>query len=135
MRALPRTVAIAIQARDRDSGVVRTTRSGAPVADYALSAHDAAHLREGVAGATAILDAAGAQRIYTAHAYGSVHPMASVPLAGPVLDPVGRLRAARGVTVCDASALPTAPGVNPMVTIQAVARVVAGALARDLAPG
>jgi choline dehydrogenase-like flavoprotein len=135
MRALPRTVAIAIQARDRDPGVVRTTRGGAPVADYALSAHDAAHLREGIAGATAILEAAGAQRIYTAHAHGSVHPMASVPLAGALLDPVGRLRAAPRVAVCDASALPTAPGVNPMVTIQAVARVVADTLCRDLAPG
>jgi glycine/D-amino acid oxidase-like deaminating enzyme len=135
MRALPRTVSIVIQARDRDGGAVRTTRGGAPVADYVLSARDAAHLREGVAGATAILEAAGAQRIYTAPAFGSVHPMASVPLAGPLLDALGRLRAAPGVAVCDASALPTAPGVNPMVTIQAVARVVAAALARDLVPG
>ena len=42
--------------------------------------------------------------------------------AASVADPDGQLRDVRGVWIGDASALPTAPGVNPMITIMAMAR-------------
>jgi choline dehydrogenase-like flavoprotein len=38
----------------------------------------------------------------------------------------------RGVHVCDAAALPTAPGVNPMLAIAATAHLTASALAARL---
>lgn len=43
---------------------------------------------------------------------------------GTVVDGRGQLRDVRGVYVADASALPTAPGVNPMVSIEAYASLV-----------
>jgi choline dehydrogenase-like flavoprotein len=44
----------------------------------------------------------------------------SDPARHPV-DPVGRLRGADGVWVADASILPSCPGVNPQVSIMAMA--------------
>jgi choline dehydrogenase-like flavoprotein len=56
----------------------------------------------------------------------SAHQMGSCRLGGDpatsVADPDGRLRDVHGVWIGDASALPTAPGVNPMITIMAMAR-------------
>ena len=45
-----------------------------------------------------------------------------------VANPVGELHDVPGVWIGDASALPTAPGVNPMLTIMALARRTAHAL-------
>lgn len=42
-------------------------------------------------------------------------------------DPRGRLRGVRGVTVADASLLPSCPGVNPQISIMALAAEAAGA--------
>ena len=39
-----------------------------------------------------------------------------------VADPDGQVHGVRGVWVTDASALPTAPGVNPMLSLMALAR-------------
>ena len=66
---------------------------------------------------------------YSAHQMGSCS-MGADPLTS-VADTDGRLHDVDGVWVGDASALPTAPGVNPMITIMALAertatRIVAG---------
>ena len=67
MRALPRTCPVVVQARDRDAGMVRTGRGGHPVVDYRPSSYDISHLRIGIRNAARILQAAGAERIFTAH--------------------------------------------------------------------
>ncbi|GAA0526293.1 GMC family oxidoreductase [Paractinoplanes ferrugineus] len=55
---------------------------------------------------------------------------------GTVVDGRGRLLDVRGVYVADASALPTAPGVNPMVSIEAYAAKTAGHIVEDFrSPG
>ncbi|CAN3376999.1 hypothetical protein DIURU_002004 [Diutina rugosa] len=59
--------------------------------------------------------------------------MGSSPRLGAA-DPKGRLWECRNVWVCDASALPTASGVNPMVSTMAVARHNALELVKELAP-
>src|SRR5205823_14729933 len=56
---------------------------------------------------------------FSAHQMGSCR-LGSDPAAS-VADPDGQLRDVRGVWIGDASALPTAPGVNPMITIMAMA--------------
>ena len=45
-----------------------------------------------------------------------------------VADPTGALHDVEGVWIGDASALPTAPGVNPMLTVMAMARRTAHAI-------
>jgi choline dehydrogenase-like flavoprotein len=157
MRELARTVCVVLQVQDRDGGEVAVLRSGQPLVRFRLSARDREHVRAGVAGAARILEAAGARELYTAHgepcrargaaglveradalgyepgrlAYGSVHVMGSAGL-GTACDPLGRVPGAGDVVVCDGSLLPSAPGVNPMVTIEATALVVARALAARL---
>ncbi len=50
-----------------------------------------------------------------------------------VVDGRGELHDVRGVYVADASALPTAPGVNPMISIEAFAAKTAGHIVQDRA--
>ncbi len=56
--------------------------------------------------------------LFTAHAMGSVPMGASERMP---TDTTGELRGVRGLYVGDASIFPTAPGVNPMITIMAMA--------------
>ncbi|GAA0526265.1 GMC family oxidoreductase [Paractinoplanes ferrugineus] len=64
----------------------------------------------------------------------SAHQMSSCRLgadpATSVADGWGRLHDTAGVWIGDASALPTAPGVNPMITVMALAERTAAALLR-----
>jgi choline dehydrogenase-like flavoprotein len=63
---------------------------------------------------------------YSAHQMGSCR-LGADP-GSSVADGWGQLHDAQGVWVGDASALPTAPGVNPMLTIMALARRTAHAI-------
>jgi len=65
--------------------------------------------------------------VFTAHQMGSCR-MGSDP-ATSVADQWGQLHDTKGVWIGDASAFPTASGVNPMLTIMALARRTAGAIA------
>ncbi|HEX2416305.1 MAG TPA: GMC family oxidoreductase N-terminal domain-containing protein [Thermoleophilaceae bacterium] len=67
----------------------------------------------------------------------SFHIMGSARMGGSeadsVCDPNGQTWAVRDLYVCDGSAFPTATGVNPMVTIEALAHMNARGLAERLA--
>jgi long-chain-alcohol oxidase len=67
----------------------------------------------------------------------SFHIMGSARMGGSerdsVCDPSGQTWAVRDLYVCDGSAFPTATGVNPMVTIEALAHMNARGLAERLA--
>jgi len=65
--------------------------------------------------------------VFSAHQMGTCR-MGSDP-ATSVADPDGQLHDTRGVWIGDASAFPTASGTNPMVTIMALARRTAKAIA------
>jgi len=68
----------------------------------------------------------------------SAHAMGSVPMGGDDRMPVrpdGRLRGVEGVFVGDASVMPTALGVNPMITVMAMARRTANFLVDALRRG
>jgi choline dehydrogenase-like flavoprotein len=67
--------------------------------------------------------------IFTAHQMGSCR-MGADP-ASSVADGRGELHDARGVWIGDASAFPTAPGVNPMVSIMALAHRTAQQIKRS----
>jgi long-chain-alcohol oxidase len=68
MQSLANTVPVGVLLRDRDGGEVRVGRDGQPDVRYRLSEYDMNHIRKGVDGAARILEAAGAQRIYSSHA-------------------------------------------------------------------
>lgn len=167
MEALPHTSPIGVLLRDRDGGEVRVERDGEPVARYRLSAYDLGHARRGVEGAAEILEAAGAQRIFSSHAkwvayrpgepggrerflrdadacgwsagrcvFNSFHIMGTARMGGSprtaACNPAGETWDVRGLHVADGSSFPTASGVNPMVSIEAIAHMTAGGLAATL---
>ncbi len=65
MLKLGHGASIAVITRDRDWGTVGINRQGLPVARYNLSRYDLSHLRTALAGATRVLEAAGAREIST----------------------------------------------------------------------
>jgi choline dehydrogenase-like flavoprotein len=168
MGGLAHSTPIGVLLRDRDGGEVRVGRDGLPVVRYRLSDYDVRHVRVGVDGAARILEAAGARRIFSAHArwvayepgvcgsrdafmadadacgygpgrcaFNSFHIMGSVRMGGSpatsACDPRGETWDVRDLVVCDGSAFPTASGVNPMVSIEAIAHMNARGLAARLA--
>jgi choline dehydrogenase-like flavoprotein len=149
-----RLAVIGVHLADESSGRVRL-RGGAPRLSYRLTPADAERLGYGIARAAEILFAAGAREVYPQVAgiasirpgeqsrletgivparlrLEAFHPMGTCAL-GVVTDAHGQLRELPGAYVADGSLLPTALGVNPMVTIMAAARRVARGLADQLA--
>jgi choline dehydrogenase-like flavoprotein len=141
---------IGVHLADTSSGRVRL-RGGAARLSYRLTAEDAQRLGFGVARAAELLFAAGAREVFPQVAglesirpgqqaelerrikpaqlrLEAFHPMGTAAL-GAATDLRGELKAMPGAYVADGSLLPTALGVNPMVTIIAAAR----RIARDLA--
>ncbi|MFD3748160.1 GMC family oxidoreductase [Nocardia sp. NPDC058633] len=162
-----RTTSIGIITRDRDPGTVSIDKSGEPVVRYRLSDYDAEHLHTGIVGAASILEAAGAQRIYSGHqagvcfepgthgslaafdaaarsagygpgrcSMGALHIMGSARMGGSAdvsaADPDGATWDVPNIVVADGSTFPSAPGVNPMVTIEAIGYMNAKRLAARL---
>lgn len=166
---LANTVGIGVLVRDRHGGRVTIDREGHPVAHYALSEFDRAHLRRGFIGAARILEAAGARLIFSPHAkwcayepgrsggkgsgsletftYAmdsagwdsgrlalfSFHIMGTARLGGSpktsATNPEGECWEVRNLYVMDGSSFPSASGVNPMISIEAIAHRNANSLA------
>ena len=145
---------IGVHLADTSSGRVRL-RGDAARLGYSLTRADADTLGFGIARAADILFAAGAREVYPQVAgvtsvrpgeqsrlesglkpaqlrLEAFHPMGTAAV-GTVTDLHGQLRDLPGAYVADGSLLPTALGVNPMITIIAMARRIARGLATELA--
>jgi choline dehydrogenase-like flavoprotein len=81
------------------------------------------------AGAQQVPFRLGGYRLFSAHQMGSCR-MGEDP-GSSVADPRGELHDTKGVWIGDASAFPTPSGTNPMITIMALARRTAHAIAQD----
>jgi choline dehydrogenase-like flavoprotein len=75
---------------------------------------------------------AGGFRLFCAHQMGTCR-MGKDPQTS-VADPWGQLHDTKGVWIGDGSAFPTASGTNPMISIMALARRTAGAIAAEHSP-
>lgn len=151
---LAKLAVVGVHLADESSGRVRL-RGGSARLGYRLTAADAERLGFGIARAADILFAAGAREVYPQVAgvesigpgeqrlfeqgvkpsrlrLEAFHPMGTAAM-GTVTDEAGELRALPGAYVADGSLLPTALGVNPMITIIAMARRVSRGLADQLA--
>ena len=105
MQALPYTAGCAVLLRDHGVGEERTSRDGEPIVRYRLTSEDVANMRRGIRRRAEIVEAMGAWRIYSSQA----KSVAYEPGTRADLDSFMR----------DADA----SGVNPMVTIEALAHM------------
>lgn len=141
-------------ARDRTPGRVVLDAHGEPLIHYTVSNEDRDAVVQGTIAAAECLRVVGAQEIIVAGrgvrpwrtgddfdawvrqvkrnppaAYGSAHQMASNAMGARsgagVCDPAGAVYGVKGVWCADASVLPSASGVNPMVSTMAVSLMVA----------
>ena len=167
MQALRYTVGYGALQRARDGGEVVVGRDGLPTPRWSLSDFDREVMRRGLDGAAQILEAGGAQRIYSSHAgwvayeprrngsrerlleaadrcgwgtaqvtLGSFHLMGTARMGsspdGSVCDASGETWDVKDFYVVDGAVLPTALGVNPMVTIEAAAHKIARGMTERL---
>jgi choline dehydrogenase-like flavoprotein len=160
LAAYDRLAVIGVHLSERGEGRVGL-RGGRLRIRYGLRDDDAAELRYGIARAADIHFAAGAREVYpqlgrvAALAPGeqearverasfkpaelrleAFHPLGTARMgsdpAGSVVAPTGESHDMPGLYVADASLMPTSLKVNPMITIMACARRVAGGLAERL---
>jgi len=160
----PHLASVGLFVAESSSGRVRRLPGGRPLLSYRLNAHDVQRLVFGIAVAARIFFAAGARRVYPGLAgvpslddpsqlerlerqrFGprslsavGFHPMSTVRMGrNPTqcgVGPNGESNALPHLWVADASVLPDCPGVNPQLTIMAVATQIAweiaGRLGRD----
>ena len=164
---LSHTAVLGFTVRDQTDGEVKVGRDGEPVVRYRLNAVDARHARRGMEAAAEMLEAMGAQRIFSSHArfvsyapgrdgdrarfmrdmdaagWGSgqlqlngFHLLSSCRIgtspATSACGPEAETWEVSDLVVCDGSAFPTASGVHPNRTIQALSRLNAQRLAERL---
>ncbi|HST69982.1 MAG TPA: GMC family oxidoreductase N-terminal domain-containing protein [Solirubrobacterales bacterium] len=152
---------IGVQIRDLSAGSVGLANEGALRASYKLGGEDSSAVLFGIARAAEIHFAAGASEVYpniprvgtlkpkdlpqfeatrfkpSELRLEAFHPMGTARIAADprrgVCAPDGSVNGTPGLYVADASLLPTAPGVNPMMTIIAFAKQVARGVATEAA--
>ena len=137
---------------DRSRGSVRSL-GGRPVIRYELLEEDVARFRRGLARMEELFRAAGAREVYLPLPSGvaperarardlklmAFHPLgtarAAARAADGVVDADLQLHGTRGVHVADGSVVPSSLGVNPQLTIMALAtRLAYGLLGRPVPP-
>jgi len=152
-----RVGSIGVQLRDHSQGRVGLANEGALRAGYNLDDEDARKIVFGIARAAEVHFAAGATEVYpniprvgvlkprdlsqfeatrikpSELRLEAFHPMGTARISADprqgVCAPDGSVRGTRGLYVADASLFPTAPGVNPMMTIIAFAKQVSRGIA------
>jgi choline dehydrogenase-like flavoprotein len=148
---------IGVHLSDESAGRIRLANDGSLRASYKLTTADANRLTYGIARAAEIHFAAGATEVYPNIARAGTltpekladfeaasfkpselrleafHPMGTARIAPEdegVCAPDGAVHGTNDLYVADASLFPTSVGVNPMMTVLAFARQIAGELAR-----
>ena len=105
-----------------------TRRARRPVVRYDVNARDRATIGRGISRLVQLLEAAGARRVVAPrpNKLMAFHPLgtarAAARPADGVVDADGQVHGIRNLYVSDGSAVPTALGVNPQLTIMALAR-------------
>ena len=113
---------LGVLCRDVGEGSVRPAENGGARVSYDLHPDDEDRLRFGLQRAADVLEAAGATEVLPQGdlRLSAYHPVGTARL-GDVCGDDGRVHGTSTVHVADASLLPAAPGVNPQLTVMALA--------------
>ena len=115
-----------VAVRDDNAGQMKMNKSGHLVVDKPLTDQDRKRMQEGTGVLKQVLAASGARHVIASPLYFGLHLMGGcrmgVDPAKSVVDPDFRLRDFQNVYICDSSLFPNAPGINPGLTIFALAQ-------------
>lgn len=111
--------------RDENAGEIHVTKKGKLIVKKELTEQDKSRKHDGEEVLKEILAASGAKRVIDSPMYFGLHLMGGarmgVDTVTSAIDPDFRLRGQNNVYVCDSSIFPNAPGINPALTIMALA--------------
>ncbi len=114
-----------VAVRDENAGEISITKKGRLVINKPLTDQDQTRMKDGTTVLKEILIASGARRVVESPLFFGLHLMGGCRIgADPelsVVDPDFRLRGHKNIFVCDSSIYPNAPGINPALTIMALA--------------
>lgn len=131
MRSMPHFGCIEVCVRDTNPGRIRLGKGGATVVDKTLNAEDRRRRSAGMAAIRNIFVSMGAHSLIEGDIGIGLHLMGGcrigVDARTSVVDPEFRLHGSRRIHAADSSVFPHAPGINPSLTVSALAiRAAAG---------
>lgn len=125
MEKLPHMACVEVAIRDTEPGRIAVNRRGAVVLHKSLNAEDRARRARGFEAIDKIFRSTGAREVHEAHFGVGLHLMGGCALgADPrrsVVGPDFRLHGHKRMFVADSSLFPNAPGINPSLTVMALA--------------
>ena len=124
-----------VAVRDENAGEILADRKGHLVIKKPLTDQDRRRMKDGTGVLKEILAASGAKEVIDSPFFFGLHLMGGcrmgVDPATSVVDPDYRLRGYSNIFVCDSSLFPNAPGINPALTIMALAQRLSDQLIRS----
>ena len=114
-----------VAVRDENAGEIMVDKKGKLVVKKELTEQDRSRMNQGVDVLKEILAASGAKRVVESPMYFGLHLMGGARMGiddiTAAVDPDFRLKNQKNIFVCDSSLFPNAPGINPALTIMALA--------------
>ncbi len=116
---------VEVAIRDTNPGTIRVMPDGALRLEKRLNREDRARLARGTRAVKEILTAAGARRVVEGDPNIGLHLMGGCTIgtdpARSVVGPDFRVHGCKAIHIADSSIFPNAPGINPALTIMALA--------------
>lgn len=134
MRGYTQMSCIEVAVRDENVGEIKLDGKGKLVVDKPLTDQDKRRRDEGVALINEILSNQGAKRVVASPYYIGLHLMGGCVMGTnglkSVVDPEFRVHGYNNMFIADSSIYPNAPGINPSLTIMALAQKLSDQLTR-----
>jgi choline dehydrogenase-like flavoprotein len=126
MRNYTRITCAEVAVRDENAGELLVDKKGKLTIKKPLTAQDRSRMQDGVSVLKEILAASGAKRVIESPHFFGLHMMGGcrmgVDPANSVVDPEFQVHGHKNLYIGDASLFPNAPGINPSLTIFALAQ-------------
>ena len=125
MKHYNRMTCAEVAIRDENAGEIMIDKKGKLSIKKEMTRQDKTRMSDGVTVLKEILAASGAKRVVESPMYFGLHLMGGARIGTDsitsAVDPDFRLKNQKNIFVCDSSIFPNAPGINPALTIMALA--------------
>ena len=125
MKKYRQIACVEVAVRDEATGTMAINKKGRLSIQKDLTDQDRSRSQDGLGVIREVLDAAGAKEVIEGDIHFGLHLMGGSPMGvngdTSVVDPEFRVHGMKNVMVCDSSVFPNAPGINPSLTIMAMA--------------